>query len=148
MSRAVGTRSALLTVAERRPNAEKSIADITMSLDGYVFRSAGGSGRTRAFSCAATVPMLSAHTGTWMAPGTCRPRLPGRAVWTRPMLTGVLMAAARPHRSCHRRHPRAGVSPSQASPGAILAVDLYDTALVLEEFGSIIAAGGAACHRL
>ena len=33
----------------------------------------------------------------------------------------------------------AGVSPSQASPEVILAVDLYGTALVLEEFGTIIA---------
>jgi NAD(P)-dependent dehydrogenase (short-subunit alcohol dehydrogenase family) len=37
----------------------------------------------------------------------------------------------------------AGVSPSQASPATILAVDLYGTALVLEEFGNVIAAGGA-----
>ncbi|WP_395751040.1 SDR family oxidoreductase [Prosthecobacter sp.] len=37
----------------------------------------------------------------------------------------------------------AGVSPSQASPATILKVDLYGTALVLEEFGSIIAQGGA-----
>jgi NAD(P)-dependent dehydrogenase (short-subunit alcohol dehydrogenase family) len=37
----------------------------------------------------------------------------------------------------------AGVSPSQASVGTILAVDLYGTALVLEEFGNVIAAGGA-----
>jgi NAD(P)-dependent dehydrogenase (short-subunit alcohol dehydrogenase family) len=37
----------------------------------------------------------------------------------------------------------AGVSPSQASPKAILTVDLYGTALVLEEFGNIIARGGS-----
>ena len=37
----------------------------------------------------------------------------------------------------------AGVSPSQAPPATILAVDLYGTALVLEIFGSVIAAGGA-----
>jgi len=37
----------------------------------------------------------------------------------------------------------AGVSPSQASPGVILAVDLYGTALVLELFGDVIAQGGA-----
>jgi NAD(P)-dependent dehydrogenase (short-subunit alcohol dehydrogenase family) len=37
----------------------------------------------------------------------------------------------------------AGVSPSQASPATILSVDLYGTALVLEEFGNVIAAGGA-----
>jgi NAD(P)-dependent dehydrogenase (short-subunit alcohol dehydrogenase family) len=37
----------------------------------------------------------------------------------------------------------AGVSPSQASPETILAVDLYGTAVVLEEFGNIIAPGGA-----
>lgn len=38
----------------------------------------------------------------------------------------------------------AGVSPSQASPSTILAVDLYGTALVLEEFGNVIASGGSA----
>jgi len=37
----------------------------------------------------------------------------------------------------------AGVSPSQASPETILAVDLYGTAVILEEVGSVIAAGGA-----
>jgi NAD(P)-dependent dehydrogenase (short-subunit alcohol dehydrogenase family) len=37
----------------------------------------------------------------------------------------------------------AGVSPSQASPAAILAVDLYGTAVLLEEFGNVIARGGA-----
>jgi NAD(P)-dependent dehydrogenase (short-subunit alcohol dehydrogenase family) len=37
----------------------------------------------------------------------------------------------------------AGVSPSQAEPKLILAVDLYGTALVLEEFGNVIAPGGA-----
>ena len=37
----------------------------------------------------------------------------------------------------------AGVSPSQASPATILAVDLFGTALVLEEFGNVIAPGGA-----
>lgn len=37
----------------------------------------------------------------------------------------------------------AGVSPSQASPETILKVDLYGTALVLAEFGSVIAPGGS-----
>jgi len=37
----------------------------------------------------------------------------------------------------------AGVSPSQAPVETILAVDLYGTALVLEEFGNVIARGGA-----
>jgi NAD(P)-dependent dehydrogenase (short-subunit alcohol dehydrogenase family) len=37
----------------------------------------------------------------------------------------------------------AGVSPSQASPQTILSVDLYGTALVLEEFGNVVATGGA-----
>jgi NAD(P)-dependent dehydrogenase (short-subunit alcohol dehydrogenase family) len=37
----------------------------------------------------------------------------------------------------------AGVSPTQASPAQILRVDLYGTALVLEEFGNVIARGGA-----
>jgi len=38
----------------------------------------------------------------------------------------------------------AGVSPSQASPAMILRVDLYGTAVLLEEFGAVIAAGGQA----
>ena len=37
----------------------------------------------------------------------------------------------------------AGMSPSQATPEMILHVDLYGTALVLEQFGNVIAAGGA-----
>ena len=37
----------------------------------------------------------------------------------------------------------AGVSPSQASPETILKVDLHGTALVLEEFGNVIARGGS-----
>lgn len=37
----------------------------------------------------------------------------------------------------------AGVSPSQASPQTILTVDLYGTALVREEFGNVMAPGGA-----
>lgn len=37
----------------------------------------------------------------------------------------------------------AGVSPSQASPQTILRVDLFGTAVVLDEFGAIIAKGGS-----
>ena len=37
----------------------------------------------------------------------------------------------------------AGVSPSQATPETILKVDLYGTALVLYEFGEVIARGGS-----
>src|SRR5215217_1777208 len=37
----------------------------------------------------------------------------------------------------------AGVSPTRASPATIFEVDLYGTALVLEEFGNVIARGGA-----
>ena len=37
----------------------------------------------------------------------------------------------------------AGVSPSQASPFTIFHVDLYGTALVLEEFGNVIEGGGS-----
>ena len=37
----------------------------------------------------------------------------------------------------------AGVSPSQASPETILKVDLYGTAIVLEEFGKVISQGGS-----
>lgn len=37
----------------------------------------------------------------------------------------------------------AGVSPTQAPPATILKVDLYGTALVLEEFGNVITQGGS-----
>lgn len=37
----------------------------------------------------------------------------------------------------------AGVSPTQATPSTILSVDLYGTALVLEEFGNVVAPGGS-----
>ena len=37
----------------------------------------------------------------------------------------------------------AGVSPSQASPANIFQVDLYGTALILEEFGNVIEDGGS-----
>lgn len=37
----------------------------------------------------------------------------------------------------------AGVSPSQAPPALILKVDLYGTAVILEEFGKVIAHGGS-----
>jgi NADP-dependent 3-hydroxy acid dehydrogenase YdfG len=42
----------------------------------------------------------------------------------------------------------AGVSPSQASPQTILSVDLYGTALVLEEFGNVIAHARLAVREL
>jgi NAD(P)-dependent dehydrogenase (short-subunit alcohol dehydrogenase family) len=37
----------------------------------------------------------------------------------------------------------AGVSPSQALPSTILHVDLYGNAVILEEFGNVIASGGS-----
>lgn len=37
----------------------------------------------------------------------------------------------------------AGVSPTQASPAVILKVDMYGTAIILEEFGSVVANGGS-----
>ena len=37
----------------------------------------------------------------------------------------------------------AGLSPTQAAPAAILNVDLYGTAVVLEEFGNVVARGGS-----
>ena len=46
--------------------------------------------------------------------------------------------------SIHGLIHAAGVSPSQAPPATILKVDLYGTALVLEEFGNVIAEGGSA----
>ncbi len=40
----------------------------------------------------------------------------------------------------------AGVSPVQAPAEAVLAVDLYGTAVVLDEFGKVIGSGGAGVH--
>jgi hypothetical protein len=37
----------------------------------------------------------------------------------------------------------AGLSPNMAAPGRVLAVDLYGSAVVFEEFGRVIAPGGA-----
>ena len=37
----------------------------------------------------------------------------------------------------------AGLSPMQASASAVLSVDLYGVAVFLEEFGQVIASGGA-----
>jgi len=44
---------------------------------------------------------------------------------------------------CHRLIHAAPASPDAGSPATILKVDLYGTALVLEEFGNVIARGGA-----
>ena len=54
-----------------------------------------------------------------------------------------LVAAAVAHGDVTGLVHAAGVSPSQAPPEAILAVDLYGTAVVLEEFGDVVARGGA-----
>ncbi len=55
----------------------------------------------------------------------------------------ALVKKARTLGDVHGLIHAAGVSPSQASPETILKVDLYGTALVLEEFGRTIAEGGA-----
>lgn len=41
----------------------------------------------------------------------------------------------------------AGVSPSQAPPETVLHVDLYGTAVVLEEFGRVVTEGPALSSR-
>src|SRR4051794_6092297 len=55
----------------------------------------------------------------------------------------ALVEAATAHGDVTALIHAAGVSPSQAPAEAILAVDLYGTAVVLEEFGDIIASGGS-----
>ena len=55
----------------------------------------------------------------------------------------ALVAKATALGNVHGLVHAAGVSPSQASPEAILKVDLYGTALVLEVFGKVIADGGS-----
>jgi NAD(P)-dependent dehydrogenase (short-subunit alcohol dehydrogenase family) len=54
-----------------------------------------------------------------------------------------LVETASVHGDITRLIHAAGVSPSQAPVEAILAVDLYGTAVVLEELGNVIAPGGA-----
>jgi NAD(P)-dependent dehydrogenase (short-subunit alcohol dehydrogenase family) len=55
----------------------------------------------------------------------------------------ALVESAAAHGDITRLIHAAGVSPSQAPIEAIIAVDLYGTAVVLEEFGNVIASGGA-----
>ncbi|GAB1692556.1 SDR family oxidoreductase [Krasilnikovia sp. M28-CT-15] len=66
----------------------------------------------------------------------------GRSVSSRESVHGLVQTATSLGDITGLIHA-AGVSPSQAPPDAILAVDLYGTAVVLEEFGDVIAAGGA-----
>jgi NAD(P)-dependent dehydrogenase (short-subunit alcohol dehydrogenase family) len=56
---------------------------------------------------------------------------------------GALVVAAAAHGDITGLIHAAGVSPSQAPVEAILAVDLYGTAVLLEAFGNVIARGGA-----
>jgi NAD(P)-dependent dehydrogenase (short-subunit alcohol dehydrogenase family) len=55
----------------------------------------------------------------------------------------ALVETATAHGDITRLVHAAGVSPSQAPSEAILAVDLYGTAVVLEEFGNVIVRGCA-----
>ena len=55
----------------------------------------------------------------------------------------ALLDLARSHGSIHGVINAAGVSPSQAPVEAILKVDLYGTAVILEEFGKVIAPRGS-----
>ncbi|KJK08687.1 short-chain dehydrogenase [Burkholderiaceae bacterium 16] len=55
----------------------------------------------------------------------------------------ALVAKATSLGEVHGLIQAAGVSPSQASPETILKVDLYGTAVILEEFGRVIAEGGS-----
>ena len=55
----------------------------------------------------------------------------------------ALVKTAAAHGDITRLVHAAGVSPSQAPVHAILAVDLYGTAVVVEEFGNVIARDGA-----
>jgi NAD(P)-dependent dehydrogenase (short-subunit alcohol dehydrogenase family) len=55
----------------------------------------------------------------------------------------ALLKTSTSHGSITRLVHAAGVSPSQTTPSTILKVDLYGTAVILEEFGNVIAAGGS-----
>ena len=55
----------------------------------------------------------------------------------------ALVQTAASHGAITRLIHAAGVSPSQAAPETILKVDLYGTAVILEEFGNIVAQGGS-----
>ena len=63
-------------------------------------------------------------------------------ITSRSSVEALVKAASDLGRITHLIHA-AGVSPSQASTSTILRVDLYGTALVLEQFGEVIGAGGS-----
>src|SRR4051812_16343239 len=63
-------------------------------------------------------------------------------VSSRPSGDALVHAATAPGEITRGIHA-AGVSPTQASLATILKVDLYGTALVLEQFGNVIARGGS-----
>lgn len=66
----------------------------------------------------------------------------GADLSSRESITG-LIAAAQQHGTIRYLVNAAGVSPSQAPIETILRVDLYGTAMLLEEVGNVIAPGGA-----
>jgi NAD(P)-dependent dehydrogenase (short-subunit alcohol dehydrogenase family) len=66
----------------------------------------------------------------------------GVDIGSRDSVQALVRAAAQRGRIAGLIHA-AGVSPSQATPATILRVDLYGTALVLEQFGAVVARGGA-----
>ena len=80
-------------------------------------------------------------------PNTCpKPplnRYPLRFRFIEWKIGGVIHSVIIEWRTRHGYIHAAGVSSTQASPATILKVDLYGTALVLEEFGNVIACGGA-----
>ncbi len=63
-----------------------------------------------------------------------------------PFCQQALIAKAQQHGPITMLVNAAGVSPSQASIETILKVDLYGTAVLLEEAGKVIAPGGVGVH--
>jgi len=121
-----------------------------MSTEVLVIIGAGGIGQAiaRRQGSGKTV-LLADYNETALASATTALEAAGHTVTTHPVdvasresVNTLATAAAELGEVVQVVHT-AGLSPVQASPDAILAVDLVGVALVLEEFGAVIAAGGA-----
>jgi NAD(P)-dependent dehydrogenase (short-subunit alcohol dehydrogenase family) len=121
-----------------------------MSNDVIVIIGAGGIGQAiaRRQGSGKTI-LLADRSDTALTSATTALRAAGHTVTTHPVdvasrqsVHALATAAAELGDVVQVVHT-AGLSPVQASPEAILTVDLVGVALVLEEFGNVVAPGGA-----
>jgi NAD(P)-dependent dehydrogenase (short-subunit alcohol dehydrogenase family) len=122
----------------------------TMSNEVLVIIGAGGIGQAiaRRQGSGKTI-LLADYNDRVLASATAALEAAGHTVTTHPVDVAsresvhTLAAAAAELGDVVQVVHTAGLSPVQASPDAIVAVDLVGVALVLEEFGNVIAPGGA-----